>query len=146
MPLFANARELLRANLVRIMNGQSVHAVSIGTLSGEQLAAINAIRAGQELVPIVGEVLFVGAHIYKRRVVADGYTIDDVLDQISSAMQPSSIVSESAYMTAMENPDRRADRYGNSVADRAVFECSTRHPRPELFSVTPKGDKKRPTK
>jgi hypothetical protein len=146
MPLFANARAVLRANLERIMNGQSVHAVPIGTLSDEQLAAINAIRAGQELAPIVGEVLFVGGHIYKRRVVADRYTIDDVLDQISSAMQPSSIVIESPYMTAMENPDRRADRYGNRVTDRAVFECSTRHPRPELFSVTPKGDKIKPGK
>ncbi len=134
MPLFSNARALLRANLERIMSGQSVHAVAIGTLSDEQFVAINVIRAAQELVPIVREVLFVGGHIYKRRVVADGYTIDDVLDQISSAMQLSSVVIESPYMTAMENPDRRADRYGNLVKDRAVFECSTRYPRPELFS------------
>jgi hypothetical protein len=128
------------------MNGQPVHAATIGTLTDEQLAAIIMIRAEQEPVPIVAEVLFVGGHIYKRRVVADGYTIDDVLDQVSSAMHPSSIVIDSPYMTAMENPDRRADRYGNSVKDRAVFECSTRHPRPELFSVTPKGDRIKPGK
>jgi hypothetical protein len=146
MPLFTNARALLRANLEQIMNGRAVHAIAIGTLSEEQLATINAVRAAQDLAPIVREVLFVGGHIYKRRVVADGYTIEDVLDQISSAMQPSSIVMESPYMTAMENPNPRADRYGNRVTDRAVFECSTRHPRPELFSVTPKRDKIKPAK
>jgi hypothetical protein len=146
MPLFANARAILRANLQQIKNGQAVHAVPIGMLSDEQLAAINAMRATQELGPIVAEVLFVGGHIYKRRIVADGYTIDDVLDQVASAMQSSSIVIESPYMTAMDNPNLRTDRCGNSVTDRAVFECSARHPRPELFSVTPKGDKIKPVK
>lgn len=98
------------------------------------------------LGPIVGEVLFVGGHIHKRRIVDDGYSIEDVLDQISSAMESSSIVISSEYMTAMENPNPRADRYGNVVRDRAIFECSTRYPRPELFSITPKGDRNKPVK
>lgn len=44
-------------------------------------------------------------------------------------------------MTAVENPVPRPDRYVNAVCDRAIFECSARHPRPELFSVVPRGDR-----
>jgi hypothetical protein len=30
------------------------------------------------------------------------------------------------------------------VKDLAVLECTAHHPRPELFSVMPKGDKNKP--
>jgi len=146
MPLFDNARDIMQLNLLRIRNACRVHAVPIGTLTVGQLAAINVGRAAQMLGPIVGEVWFVGGHIHKRRIVDDGYSIEDVLDQISSAMESSSIVISSEYMTAMENPNSRADRYGNVVRDRAIFECSSRYPRPELLSITPKGDRNKPVK
>ena len=47
-------------------------------------------------------------------------------------------------MTTLENPLGRADGYGNTVHDRAVFECTTKKPRAELFSVMPKGDSRKP--
>jgi hypothetical protein len=50
------------------------------------------------------------------------------------------------YQTILENPYPRADRYGNTVKDRAILECSARHPKPELFSVIPKGDRIKPQK
>jgi len=115
-------------------------------LSVAQVAAINANRVRLDLNPIIAEVLFVGGHIYKSRILRDGYAIEDVIDQISSAMEDAAIVLDAIHMTAMENPNPRADRYGNLVRDRAVFECSTRHPRPELFSIIPRGDKIKPTK
>jgi L-fucose mutarotase/ribose pyranase (RbsD/FucU family) len=91
-------------------------------------------------------VVFIGKHIYQNRIAKDGYTIEDVIDQITSAMHPDSLVLDTSKMTAMENPDLREDRYGNKVRDRAVFECTVRHPRPELFSVIPRGDLIKPQK
>jgi len=146
MPLIANARDILRTNLEQIRDGKKAKTVAIGTLSDKQLAGINANRLVDGLPPIVAEVVFVGSHIYKSRIIGDGYTIEDVLDQISSAMEDISKVVKSLKMTGIENPNSRQDRYGNQVRDRAVFECSARHPRPELFSVMPKGDKTKPTK
>lgn len=145
MPLHSNAYDLLRANLKGIRDRQRVHAVHVGVLTDSQVEAINAARVRQGLNPIIAEVLFVGAHVYKCRILGDGYTIEDVIDQITSAMEDAAIVLDAAHMTAMENPNLRADRYGNLVRDRAVFECSARHPRPELFSVIPRGDKIKPT-
>ncbi len=146
MPLLANARERMRINLEKIRDGEKVHAITIGQLTEKQLGDINSNRAIQQLPPIVAEVVFVGGHIYKSRVVRDGYTIEDVLDQISSAMDFSSVAIKTLKMTEIENPNPRSDRYGNEVKDRAVFECSARHPRPELYGVIPKGDKIKPIK
>jgi hypothetical protein len=146
VPLYANARDVLRTNLGRIKNGGKVHIVPIGTLTFTQLTQINASRLGQGLNPIAEEVVFVGGHIYKSRILRDGYTIEDVIDQIFNAMDSAAIVLDVTYMTAMENPNPRLDRYGNLVKDRAVFECSARHPLPELFSVIPRGDTIKPPK
>lgn len=148
MPLFENADALIRANLERFQPAVKVRvqAVTIGTLTDTQLAAINANRAAEGLPPVMAEVLFVGWHIYKSRIIRDGYRIADVIDQIASAMSHEAIVLNLEYLTAMENPIARADAYGNMVRDRGIFECTARHPRPELFSVVPKGDTIKPTK
>ena len=114
--------------------------VVIGTLTEQQLADINRERQLGNYPPIDPEVVFIGSHAFRSRIASDGYTIDDVVDQIASGMDRASVVLRTLKMTAMENPNPRTDRYGNSVHDRVVFECSVRHPRPELFSVIPKGD------
>jgi hypothetical protein len=90
--------------------------------------------------------VFIGKHTYDSRIQRDGYTIEDVVDQIASALDLTASVLPIAGMTAMENPVRRADRYGKMVRDRVVFECTTRYPRPELYSVMPKGDINKPNK
>jgi hypothetical protein len=146
MPLYPNARDLLRNNLDQIAAGGRPRLVPIGTLTVVQLAVINAEHLARGFDPMIDEVVFLGRHIYLGRVLKDGYSIADVSDQISSGMDPAAIMSSSRYMTAMENPNPRPDRYGNLVRDRAVFECSARHPRPELFSILPKGDFKKPPK
>jgi hypothetical protein len=93
---------------------------------------------------MTAEVLFFGWHIYKSRIIRDGYRVADVIDQIESAMNSDSVVLDLEHMTAIENPTARADAYGNMVKDRAIFECTAHHPRPELFSVVPKGDTIKP--
>ncbi len=146
MPLLTNARERIRSNLEKIRDGKKVHAITIGQLTEKQLKDINSNRAIEQLPPIAAEVVFVGGHIYKSRVIRDGYTIEDVLDQVSSAMDSASVAIKTLKMTEIENPNPRLDRYGNEVKDRAVFECSARHPRPELYGVIPKGDQIKPIK
>jgi len=142
MPLYANALALIRANLQEIANGRKVRPVAIGTLTERQLGAINQSRQSREhpLPVVIAEVLFIGQHVYNSRVVRDGYTIEDVIDQIVSAMDSGSVFIPTSRAAAIQNHTRRLDRYGRFVQDMAIFECTARHPRPELFSVTPKGD------
>jgi hypothetical protein len=142
MPLYADAIQSIRMNLEQIACGQRVRAVAIGTLTERQLGAINQSRQlrSNPLPVVIAEVLFIGKHIYNSRVSRDGYTIDDVIDQIISAMDADSRFIPTSRVAAIQNHSLRTDRYGNKVQDLAVFECTARHPRPELFSVIAKGD------
>jgi hypothetical protein len=144
MPLFANALQLIRENLERCQAGDKRRppVVVIGTLTETQLNIVNAKRVEDDLPLMAPEVVFVGSHVYEQRAVKQDYLIEDILDQIESAMSSESIVIDTPYMTAMENPVGRVDRAGKLVNDRAIFECTKRLPRPELFSVVPKGDGK----
>lgn len=139
---------MIRASLEAIQNGHKVKPVAIGELTNLQLEAINRhrISRNQSLPPIVAEVIFIGSHIDQSRVVRDGYSIADGIDQIVCAMSAESEIVGNLPMQTIENPEPRADRYGNQIHDRAVFECMSRHPRPELFSVVPKGDRIKPPK
>jgi hypothetical protein len=144
MPLSEEAPALIRANLEQLQIGNRVRLVVVGTLTHAQLDAINDERRTHGHPPIVGEVVFIGRHVYESRIVRDGYSVEDVIDQIESAMDAAAVVIATPYMTGIENPLPRLDRYGNAVKDRLIFECSARHPRPELFSVVPKGDRIKP--
>jgi hypothetical protein len=72
--------------------------------------------------------------------------IEDVIEQIESAMDEASEVIANDYMTAIRNPVARADRLGNLVNDEAILECSRYRPNPDIFSVIPKGDRIKPQK
>jgi hypothetical protein len=148
MPLHEHAAHLIRANLKALQLGKRVPRIIIGTLTDAQVAAINEARAnyGNPQPPITADVLFVGKHIYERRCLANGYTIEDVVDQITSAMDSAAVFIPTATFAAIQNWTPREDRYGNKVCDRAVLDCSKHHPRPELYSVTPKGDYIKPPK
>jgi hypothetical protein len=146
MPLYPDGKDLMRSNLHSIQEGRKVKSVAIGALTPAQLHAINAQRAEDEMPEIVAEVLFVGSHVYKRRVLQDGYGIEDIIDEAGSALAANAEVLITPYMTAIQNPALRADRLGNHVHDRAVLECTKYRPNPELFSVMPKGDRIKPQK
>lgn len=148
MPLYTHAVDLIRENLEQISRGWKVKPIAIGKLTQEQLDSINQHRQARnpDLPEVVAEVVFFGSHIYQSRCVRDGYAIQDVIDQIVSAMDTASVLIGNLPMQAIENPNGRTDQYGNVVHDRAVFECMSRHPRPELFSVVPRGDRNRPAK
>jgi hypothetical protein len=146
MPLYENALSLIRRNLEALQLGQRVPRIAIGVLTNEQIAAVNARQAEDGLPLSIAEVVFVGRHIHQRRVVADGYEIDDVLIQIQSAFCETAEIIATEYMTAIRNPVARKDRLGNQVHDEAILECTKYRPNPDLFSVIPKGDKVKPDK
>jgi hypothetical protein len=135
MPLYPNAADLIRANLETIRSGRKARAVAIGTLTDVQLEAINRHRLEQNasLPSVVAEVVFIGGHVYRWRIEQDNYTIEDVVEQIIGAMSQHSALVGNLPMQAIENPSARTDRLGNTIHDRAVFECMSRHPRPELY-------------
>ena len=146
MPLNGYAKELIRRNLEALQAGQRVPRITVGKLTKVQIDAINVQQAAEDLPLSIDEVVFVGRHIFKRRIVGDGYTIDDVIDQIESALSEGSEVIATEYMTAIKNPMARRDRLGNLVHDEAILECSKYRPNPDIFSVVPKGDWIKPKK
>ena len=144
MPLYPNATELIRKNLEALQSGQRVPRVAVGRLTTTQIEAVNAQQTARGLALSIDEVVFVGRHIHKRRILEEGYLIDDVIEQIESAMSEGSEIIANNYMTAIKNPVARTDRLGNLVHDEAILECSKYRPNPDIFSVIPKGDKIKP--
>ncbi len=146
MPLNHGADQLIRTNLEQIQQGKKVRAIVIGFLTAEQLLALNTERARRDFPGMAAEIVFLGRHIFESRVLRDGYTITDVLMQITTSMDAASAFHATPKMNALVSAVLREDGYGNRVTDMAVFECTSRYPRPELYSVIPKGDEIKPVK
>lgn len=146
MPLYDGAILRIRSNFERLSRGERAPVIEIGQFTIEQHVAINV---GRELLNLhkleENEILFVGRHMYESRM-RDGYSVDDIIDQIVSSLSALSIADIQKTMSSLRNPTLRADRYGNTVSDLAVFEMTAKKPRAELFSVIPKGDKNKPAK
>lgn len=144
MPLYADAEARIRFNLLKIESGERAPLTAIGSLTEIQFENLNIYRAKFDLHLLEqNEIILIGKHLYNSRV-KDGYTIDDMIAQIVSALSPASVVDISATWSRIDNPNPRADGYGNFVHDRGVFEMTAKKPRAELFSVMPKGDNIKP--
>lgn len=143
MPLFADGLKKIRLNLHRIAAGERPKVVKIGVFTEAQLDQINEKRKEIDLKPIKAVILFFGRHLYQSRCKSDGYTIEDVLVQIESAFSVDSLV-DCERGTALVSQRDRDDRNGKKIRDEAVFECTQRHPNPELYSIIPRGDGKNP--
>jgi hypothetical protein len=141
MPLYDNAEQLIRGNLSVIKRGKKPNAVVVGYLTDVQMAAINTYRRSRSWEPIERDIVFVGTHIYDSRVVKDGYSEDDLIAQIKSALSATCKYIPTQKMTVLQNPTPRESGYGCWVKDELTLECSTRHPRSELYSVVPRGDR-----
>lgn len=144
MPLYHDAQDKIRYNLQKIQSGDRAPLVAIGYLTDFQFEQMNLRRAALSLLLLEqNEIIFIGKHLFSSRA-KDGYTIDDVIDQIVSALSDHSVVNISPTWSRIDNPTPRPDRYGNNVMDRGVFEMTAKKPRAELFSVMPKGDNIKP--
>jgi hypothetical protein len=146
MPLNDNAKKLILKNLLKIHRGRTAWPVVVGHLTGTQLAALNEERSRRGFPKMSAQVVFVGQHIYDSRVRDDGYSFDDVIAQIESAMDETAVFRVGPKMDGLVSSQKRDDGYGNEVTDEAVLECSMKFPRPELYSVIPKGDQIKPPK
>jgi len=142
MPLNADAHRRILENLEAIAQNKKVRPVPIGRLTEAQLAALQNEQTKRGF-PVIegGEVIFHGKHVYESRVIRNGYSIEDVIAQITSAMDEVAICKG---LTAIQNVVPRDDGYGNRVRDKAVFECTARRPKLELISVVPTGDHIKP--
>ena len=144
MPLYHDATEKIRDNLCLIRDGEKAPLIEIGYFTENQFKEINDSRKLLHLPPLEqNEIVFIGKHLYNRRT-EDGYTIDDMVDQILSCLSEASVVDVAKGWSRIDNVIPRADRYGNYVKDRGVFEMTARKPRAELFSVMPKDDYLKP--
>lgn len=142
MPLFADGLKKIRNNLHKIEAGERPQMARIGIFTETQLKFINEKRSEDGLLPIEAVILFVGRHLYKSRCVEDGYTIEEVMLQIENAFAEDSIVNCDRGTALVSSKDRDDGNGHRSIRDEAVFECTQKHPNPELYSIIPRGDGK----
>lgn len=141
MPLHADAEAKVKANLDAVARGGRPSLVAIGTFTERQFNDLNAVRRGLGLAELGNpEIVYVGRHHYTSRM-AQGYAVEDMWLQVRSALADTAVAVANPRMTAMDSAVERDDGYGNKVRDRAIFECTQRKPRAELFSVIPRGDR-----
>ncbi len=144
MPLYKDAEDKIRSNLTKLESGDRAPLTEIGFLTDVQFELMNLHRANFDLHLLEqNEIIFIGRHLYNSRA-KDGYTIEDMIDQIASALSAGSVINIGKTWSRIDNMTPRADRYGNAVMDRGVFEMTAKKPRAELFSVMPKGDRNKP--
>lgn len=144
MPLFADGSRKIRNNLLKVQSGEEPKLVKVGSFSDNQLSVINQRRKVHGWAPLDGLMLFRGKHVYQSRCVEDGYSIDEVLIQIENACAHNSLAVCERASALLVSALKRVDATGRSITDEAVFECTSRYPAAELFSVIPKGDGKVP--
>lgn len=144
MPIYDSMEDTLRTHLENLSEGVRVPLIPIGELTPLQHQQINTFREQHGLPPLESpEILYLGRHHYNSRS-KDGYTVEDMVQQIASSLHSDSTFVPSTRGTAIENPNPRNDGYGNQVNDRAVLELTSRKPKSELYSVIPKGDTNKP--
>jgi hypothetical protein len=141
MPLDPKVVRLIRGNIALIKRGGKPRLVVVGYLTDEQLEDINAFRKLRCCEPIEKDVVFVGSHVYESRVMRDGYSEDDFIVQIESAISPGCRYVPTQKMTMLQNGNPRQSGDGCFVRDELTLECSTRFPRAELYSEVPRGDR-----
>jgi hypothetical protein len=133
------ARTLLEA----IAAGGKPKPIDIGSLTDRQLTQLNSARAANGQPAVGADLWYRGTHHYASRS-ADGYSIDDMLAQIENGLSPTSQVTVDRFgRPNLVNQTPRADGYGNNVRDTVTFETSGSK-NPQLFTVIPKGDFKKP--
>jgi hypothetical protein len=97
LPLFADGLRKIRRNLIQAQSGQRPKAVRIGYFTAEQITRINEFRVSRGYLALQPEIVFHGMHLYNSRCRKDGYTIDDVLEQIQSAFSETSEIDFSTH-------------------------------------------------
>ena len=141
--------ELIEENLRQLDAGKKASRVLVGSLTPTQLSVLNEKRSSLGFPLISGEMFFIGSHIHNSRCKGDNYSVDDVLVQLKSALSGTSIIQirRGGASTILQSIEYRKDVYGNEfVIDEVIFECTSKNPLIEIYSVIPKGDTNKPPK
>ena len=144
MPLFADGAKKIRRAMELVAAGQRSPFVKVGIFTPEQLTAINGMRKEKNLDPIEATIVCNGKHLYESRCIKDGYSIDEMVEQIQFAFELATEAKREGWSTILRSTSDRIDKQGNAVRDELVFECTQRHPNANLFSAIPRGDGKGP--
>ena len=145
--LVDDIEEQIRKNLTDISEGKRVEFFTIGYFTTEQFSQINEYRKSNGLPELLSnEIIYLGRHHYESRCKRDGYSIEDLIIQITSSLSATSTVEINKKGSCLVSSMSRDDGYGNEVTDVAIFEFTAHKPRAELFCVVPKGDVKKPPK
>jgi hypothetical protein len=143
-------REQLRRIEVAWQGGERIKPgrIVIAQLTTTQFEALNRLRAATNRPPLPGvSVNLDGRHFFESRRIGDGYTIEDMLEQVISALDSDSVARverRHPQYVNMVSRRPRVDGYGNLVTDAAVFNADSRAQVTELFSVIPHGDARKP--
>lgn len=137
----------IRENLNCIDRGDRAKFITIGYFTDIQFRDINNYRAKYNLPALLSnEIIYMGRHHYNSRVIRDGYSIDDLIEQIKNSLNKDSVVVINKKGSCLQSAHARDDGYGNTVTDFAVFEFTAHKPKAELFCVVPRGDTIKPPK
>ncbi len=119
MPLNPNEKQLIRKNLKKARNGKKTYPVAIGNLTDQQLSDLTQCGVSEHGAHD-GRIMFTGQHIHDRRVVVDGYSSVDVIDQIKNAISPR--FCDTGYSKNDGSPEcaKSEDGYGNTVRDEVM--------------------------
>lgn len=137
------ALDKARTMLEAVARGERASPIELATLSPVQLNALNEARRTKGMPEFSQpDALYNGRHHYQSRS-ADGYSIDEMLNQLESGLADSSRVVNTAKGAELRANFPRLNENGVNVVDSAVL-MSGRDGVPEIFSVIPRGDKKMP--
>ena len=110
VPLYHDAIARIRDNLEKLSKGEKAPMIAIGNFSPIQFGDINAARRDLGLHELeINEIVFIGRHLFNSRS-ADGYSIDDIIDQIENAMSADSIAVVSPRMSCIRRQAARTVR------------------------------------
>jgi hypothetical protein len=122
LPLFADGLKKVRRNLIDAKSGTKPGLVRIGVFTLEQLTIINEARRERNFQPIDQVIVFLGKHLYESRCLPDGYTMEDVLDKVASALSEFSIAGHTRSAT-LSNPNERLDILRRNYYSTLCLRC-----------------------
>jgi hypothetical protein len=144
VPLFADGLKKIRRSLERVANGQIPWVEKIGILTEDQLNALNKLREADGYQLLSAVVVCNGKHLYDSRCVKDGYSIDEVLALVEAAFDLVRHASRDRWGTILVSDEQPPNDQGHRITYEMVFECTSKYPKPSLFSVIPRNDGRGP--
>jgi hypothetical protein len=145
VPLYKDGLKKIRRSLELVASKQWSPYEKVGKFTVDQLEAFNAIRIKEGRKPIEEIIVCNGKHLYNSRCVKDGYSIDEVIEQVEIAFEVATQVEKTrGWATTLRNPGTRTDSEGHVIRDEIAFECNENHLRASLYSVIPRGDGRGP--